>query len=513
MVRTVAPPRKSESDIRDALSARGIELLEYGGTYSSRSRFRCPRGHEWSARTSSVVGDGHGCTPCSTAKRRASLTLSEKQIRDRLANRDDIELVTYGGGTAKPSVFRCIHGHEWTAITSSVLHRGSGCAQCSAARSGRVQSLTADILVQRLKDRLDVQLVEYGGTTKAPSIFRCAAGHEWSTSASNVLKGTSCRVCAIAAGNLKSRLDEDGARRRLQGRGIELVAYGGASKEPATFRCRSGHEWTVVADKVLHGTSGCAVCAAARLGRVLRLDEAEVRSRLADRADLTLVLYGGTGAAMSRFRCPEGHEWDTRTDSVIEAGRGCRICSFKRAAEGRTFGEEDFRRLISDRSDLELLAYGGKARERSRFRCTASGHEWDTIASGVAAATRCPSCARSGFDTTSPAVIYLVHHEIDAALKIGITNTNNQADRLRTHARHGWILLRSWPVEGGRIAYDVERTVVRAWREAGLPPGRAAGTDGWTETVAIASLEPDEVVLLVSTTLDEVVSTASGPVD
>jgi len=340
-------------------------------------------------------------------------------------------------------------------------------------------------------------LVDYAGDTKGSSLFKCPAGHEWGAALGNVIGGGRCPICVREEIAEHARLSEDEVRHRLAERDdVELVRYSGDSKGHSSFRCPEGHEWEAAAVGVLRGR-GCAYCAAERLGRVFRLTEDEIRLRLADRDDVSLLEYGGTGAAKSKFRCREGHEWLARTESVFGAGRGCQICALEKLRLDQTFDETTVRALLSDRADLSLVEYGGRSKALSLFRCT-EGHQWRATSRDVLRGSGCPTCSPTGFDSTAPALVYVLQREDFAAIKVGITGQGLRTDRLAKHRSRGWKVMRTWPVNDGLLAAHVERAVVRLWRGSGLPPAVPPWVDGWTETVAEASFSVEDVVSQVN---------------
>ncbi len=116
------------------------------------------------------------------------------------------------------------------------------------------------------------------------------------------------------------------------------------------------------------------------------ITESEVRVRLAGRDDVRLVRYSGTVSAKSLFRCVNGHEFSAWTRDIIR-GTGCAICSGK-----ARITEEELRRRLEGRADVELVEYGGAIMKKSLFRCP-HGHEWWATAPHVDGGTGCARCS------------------------------------------------------------------------------------------------------------------------
>lgn len=92
---------------------------------------------------------------------------------------------------------RCAHGHEWEAMTSSILHHGSWCPTCG--RASRAEKMKTPMLSEA---RFRAVVASKGGTviggfvhTKAKISLRCRHGHEWEATPNNIGNGRWCPHC------------------------------------------------------------------------------------------------------------------------------------------------------------------------------------------------------------------------------------------------------------------------------------------------------------------------------
>lgn len=132
-----------EEEVRRRLLQRDIELIEYGGRVSRKSKFRCMKdGHEWSVVTGAVLYTS-GCARCA-----GTLRQTEKDVLSRLTDRP-ISLVTYGGSVMAASRWLCHEcGNTWSAPADRILNSGTGCPEC--AETGFKASKPAHIYGYRL---------------------------------------------------------------------------------------------------------------------------------------------------------------------------------------------------------------------------------------------------------------------------------------------------------------------------------------------------------------------------
>jgi len=463
------------SDLRAKLAGRPIELVEYAGGVTLKSLFRCldeSCGHSWHATTDNVIRGRRGCPECAN---RAQLV--------------DVDEAAYGVtrvskvvGKKKPSTFRCLAegcSHEWVT-TFENIERGGKCPACFARkREGEIAEMRAALL------KRDIELLECTHKSDKKSRFRCLKdGHEWTTVIYDVMQGQGCRVCAGLA-----RVTAEDVVRRLEGRDIELLEYGGTTAAMSRFRCKiDGHEWSTTATSVLSNGQGCAKCAGniaftfeqveaealtlglqlieyggsvnkksrfrcvehgdeiyaplsgARAGKVCptcslvnRWDTESASKALLDDM-VECVEYVANSAGKSTFRClkPEcGHEWKTSAGAVM-AGSRCPKCAGtmpKTEAEIRVEVEQ------SDRP-IKLITYGGGIDRKSSWGCDKCGHEWSaTFYNVVRSGTGCPACAVYGFNSTKPADFYVYMINTDAGQYLGFGITNKIKTRHCHHTR------------------------------------------------------------------------------
>jgi hypothetical protein len=90
-----------------------------------------------------------------------------------------------------------------------------------------------------------------------------------------------------------------------------------------------------------------------------------------------------------RWRCADGHEWDTAAANVKNSGSWCPVCS------GNRLGTiEEMILLAEQRGGLCLSKKYINSKSKLRWRC-ADGHEWEMIPNSVRNGQWCPNCHES----------------------------------------------------------------------------------------------------------------------
>lgn len=128
-VEAVSKPERL-SDLHATARSHGGECLDdtYRGR-NARYRFRCAKGHEWSA-LGNLVLRGTWCMQCSNQAKRGTIERMQEVARER-GGRCLSE--TYVSSKTR-LVWECHLGHVWSATPDNVIHRGAWCPNCFRLR-------------------------------------------------------------------------------------------------------------------------------------------------------------------------------------------------------------------------------------------------------------------------------------------------------------------------------------------------------------------------------------------
>jgi hypothetical protein len=223
--------------------------------------------------------------------------------------------------------------------------------------------------------------------------FRCAHGHEWTSTVSREIALKEPYGCL--SWNRPERRRRPQGLKTLQriaaGRRGECLTHDYAGIDaPYRFRCKHGHVWEASGTDVIGG-SWCDLCACEARG--MSKCEIDGLRRLRQAA----AARGGTCtstrfdklASLFAFRCVEGHEWESSGASIVN-GTWCRRCAAR--AKHRAANGLERLRAIAEAHGGECLATAyGIGTDRYPMRC-AKGHEWSPTAEGVLMGRWCQRC-------------------------------------------------------------------------------------------------------------------------
>ncbi|WP_124599269.1 hypothetical protein [Burkholderia sp. Bp8963] len=280
--------------------------------------------------------------------------------------------------------FRCRQGHVFERTLQTFGRtRHSKCPACSAqAHMSRLSELVRNAGVRCLEPHWlgwDV-----------PHRFACDQGHTWSRTGNKALRHAGCPHCGRAAGY----------RRRLAEGLVQLqktaVAHGGACLSTVytggagryRFRCAQGHEWDAQGADVARRT-WCPTCARLRKVTDYRLSDglARLQHMAARRGGLCLSdTYTGVGSRY-RFRCAQGHEWETLGRRILRGG-WCGPCANEKKRLGIAAAHE-----AAQKNGGQCLSTTYRNTTTKLHWLCERGHSWHACLATIRAGHWCAECA------------------------------------------------------------------------------------------------------------------------
>lgn len=202
--------------------------------------------------------------------------------------------------------------------------------------------------------------------------------------------------------------------------------------------------------------------------------------------------YNGQKTRVSSYCAIHDRLSMTSAGNVLE-GKTCRPCGTTKAGLTQRIGEADIisklKIISSEGYDFIRFTkpYETTKGARAVMRCKDHG-EWSAlIIHLIFKRSRCPGCARRGYDQTKKGYLYLyswhgLGHEV---LKIGITNKMEEFKRIKEqHARNKGMtgeLIDVWCWDDGAIARAYETEIKRAIPRFAC--SKKIMPDGHTETI------------------------------
>lgn len=395
-------------------------------------------------------------------KKKAKLPLSK--THPKLAKEaDGWDPSRYTFGSKKRLQWQCKKGHTFEAlIQNRVRLTDTGCPICSGKKclAGFNDLVTTHPELARQAHDWDATTFTHGSDKKLP--WKCSLGHIWETSISHrTINKSNCPTCwgrVVLKGfnDLASKNPE----LAKEADGWDPTTVTASSGKNLSWKCNKGHRWNSSVYHRNNMKSGCPYCA----GKKVLLgfnDLATTHPHLAkesDQWDPTKVSKG-FGKKLN-WKCPIGHRY-RETPNKRSRGDACPYCSGHKVLIGFNDFKTTNPELIEFVDGWDPTTVTSKSDKRRQWKCS-ERHSWKTQVKSITLGTRCPTCAKYGFDPNKDAWLYLMGHEALDYLQIGITNYPDQ--RLIRHQKDGWELIELRGPMEGYLTADWETSILRMLR-------------------------------------------------
>jgi hypothetical protein len=321
--------------------------------------WRCPQGHQWTARVANRGVHNKGCPYCSGNRILAGfndLATTHPELAAQ-AHEWDPTTVSHGSSSTRRA-WRCSLGHVWNATVSNRALLSTGCPYCAHQK-----------LLPGFNDLATVR----------PDIAAEASGWNPATT--------------LTGSNKKFR-----------------------------WKCRLGHQWTTTINSRTSRGTGCPYCTNQTVKAGFN-DLATTHPKLAAQAhgwDPASVVAGSKKSV--DWICVYGHTWHASIHRRVYRENDCPYCTNRRVATGFNDLATVRPDIAAEASGWNPATVLAGSKSKRKWKC-ADGHTWITTPGiRTSASTGCPTCATTGYDPNSNGWIYLLRRESDELLQIGITN-------------------------------------------------------------------------------------------
>lgn len=154
------------------------------------------------------------------------------------------------------------------------------------------------------------------------------------------------------------------------------------------------------------------------------------------------------------FQTPDNHK----------SGKGCLICNIGNIGKALRSNTTDFiskaRKIHGNKYSYNKVNYI-KNSMHVDITCPTHG-DFSQVPSSHLSGVGCPSCARTGFQSSKGGILYVLQSE--DITKVGITNLEDSSERARkVSSSYGktFTILREYPSCNGELIYSVEQEVLR----------------------------------------------------
>jgi hypothetical protein len=274
--------------------------------------------------------------------------------------------------------WKCEKGHVWEA-TFQIIRQGGWCPACQKdiENKNRLESLKA-IAREKGGECLTDNIIHRTSKIK----LRCASGHTWEATYYAITHGAWCDACLREKARIKH---VESVLKIVRDKGGEILTDYFNSSSNIKIKCASGHEWETTGRKILNG-NWCKEC-------VKTLTQSKcfgsLKKLVQEKGGECLSAEYINSMTPMRFRCTNGHEWETSYSAMMQ-GRWCTECTKRQYAKKRL---EEFKQHAADRGGKCLTKKYINDDIKILWECS-KGHQWYARGSQVFNYDYwCPYCA------------------------------------------------------------------------------------------------------------------------
>lgn len=276
------------------------------------------------------------------------------------------------------------------------VRSGRGCRNCSIKKVADGARIPESQYKQCGKELGLEYLYGYTGLVADPVWWKwIECGHKWLASYSRAIHITECPQC----NHSRSTPEEQYLFLADKLNVVYEAGYTGQTNSKVKWRCPvCGYRWessyrVMRSKRVGHGCPNCA-------RDKQRIPEKDYYSLGTKRGFVYLGGYTGRTADPVSWRCPKGHEWEARYNSIKHSKTNCPICSrqetarsTKNATEAQRISEEQYRTLGKECGLEYLGGYTGYVKDNVSWRWIECGHDFEACYSRVSYYDlHCPIC-------------------------------------------------------------------------------------------------------------------------
>jgi hypothetical protein len=452
-----------------------------------------------------VQSRGGGCKTCGNKRTAESKKLNPK-VAALFIQKNGYEPQEEFKGTKVP--WLCIHlecGKLVKLKYERILSGQGGCKECGIKKSALSRKLKEqDVLDEVIK--LEYRPIEiYQGTKKRWKFLCNLCNSVFDTNLESIRKGAKpfCLKCKRREAGILRRTPISITTYEFNKVGLNLVEDFPGIKKPWRCKCQVCGKITAINIESVRKriaknnklpVQGCEECVFKAQGKHRMLSQEEVNKRLKSLDMKPLGIYSGALNTIQAVCLICGTYNLVTLGKAFSTKRACKKCSLKRRSDLARKPEAD--------AVEEMLKFGFKPLEPYKnvnspwlsLHLICNKQVSPRLAS-VRKLSGCSFCAKYGFDSASPAFLYLLVNSSLKAIKVGITGT--KTTRLKSLInRKGWKLVHKYSFETGAEAKLVEQIVLNWWREEllaeiALTPKDSGLLGGWSETTYLDLVSPE----------------------
>jgi hypothetical protein len=304
--------------------------------------------------------------------------------------------------------------------------------------------------------------------------------------------GVGCTYCGRVRTSKSRLLPLDEVLKDFAEAKLEMLEEYTKSHQAVKVRCLVCRKTSTKTYKDLKQGKRCYTCgrAQASLSRRLNQEYMVATAHLQNLKPIGLIKPVRENSTFECLKCLRKIEMSF---AVIQRGASCRFCS-----RTEIDPKEAFAYMV--KNHLKPQEPFKKSASKWKCLCVKCGNIVSPTFNQVSTSGGgCKFCRSAGYNPSFEGHLYLLHNPTFDSYKLGISNIKA---RIRRHELRGWIVVRKWDFEDGRIPPLLEESLLKHVRTHWNLPWSVLAMDmpqgGHTETFSAIGLPEQKVLRLIN---------------
>jgi hypothetical protein len=372
------------------------------------------------------------------------------------------------------------------------VKKAKSCIKCQGKKLALKIRLSDQEVLKSAK-QMRIRLLEPYVNSRTPIKARClVCKNQISPTIGRLRAGVGCTYCGRVKSSKSRLLPLDVVLKDFEDAKLELLEEYTKSHQAVKVRCLVCRKTSTKTYKDLKQGKRCYTCGRAQASLSRRLNQ-EYMVATALLQSLKPIGQINPVRQSSKFECLKCRRQIQMAFSSIQNGASCRFCS-----RTEIDPKEAFAYMV--KNHLKPQEPFKKSASKWKCLCVKCGNIVSPTFNQVSTSGGgCKFCRSAGYNPSFEGHLYLLHNPTFDSYKLGISNIKA---RIRRHELRGWIVVRKWDFEDGRIPPLLEESLLKHVRTHWNLPWSVLAMDmpqgGHTETFSAIGLPEQKVLRLIN---------------
>jgi len=384
-------------------------------------------------------------------------------------------------------------------VCGSIVHprlgdvkKAKSCVKCQGTLTGKKIRLSQG-QVEKIAREMKVKLLEPYVNTHTPIKAKCLICQNVIRPTIGRLRvGVGCYHCGKVRGASKRLIPAENALKDFENAKLKVLSTYTNTHTPIKVLCLVCKKKSTKSYKDLKSGRRCYTCGRKAASMKRRLDD-RYKIEIAARQNLVPIKGISNVRTNSEFKCLTCNREILMTFASIQRGASCRFCS-------RTEVDPQEAEKYMIKNHLKPQEPYFKSAAPWKCRCLKCKNiVYPTYNRVTTFGGGCIYCRSAGYNPSFEGHLYLLFNPKFDSYKVGISNIKA---RIRVHELKGWVVVRKWDFEDGRLPPVLEEKLLDyiriKWQLPWSVEAKAMPQGGHTETFSGIGLPEAKVIRLIN---------------